>query len=62
MNKAFLIIAIPVFATCFGWLAFGWGWRVAVIGTVIELVVVAAAVFCLLRRQKTAQREPEAGR
>lgn len=61
MNKAFLIIAIPALATCFGWLAFAWGWRVAVVGSVIELAVFAAAVVYLLRRQRAASRETEGG-
>jgi len=51
MNKAFLIIAIPAFAASFGWLVFAWGWRVAVIGCALELVLAGAAVLYLLRRQ-----------
>jgi len=62
MNKAFLIIAIPAFATCFGWLAFGWGWRVAVIGSVIELMVVGAALVYILRRQRAQAGGSEANR
>jgi membrane protein implicated in regulation of membrane protease activity len=55
LNKAFLIIGIPAFATSFGWLAFGWGWRVAIVGSVLELVVVVAAVAYLLRRNRLAE-------
>lgn len=51
VNKAFLIIVIPALATSFGWLAFGWGWRVAVLGTALELLVIVPAVVYLLRRQ-----------
>jgi membrane protein implicated in regulation of membrane protease activity len=62
MNKAFLIIAIPAFATSFGWLAFGWGWRVAVVGSAIELAIAAAGVAYLLRRQNARSRGSEASR
>lgn len=60
MNRAYLIVGIPAFITSFCWLAFGWGWRRAVVVTSIELVVALAAVIYLLRRQGTRPGGPEA--
>ncbi|MFY9531789.1 MAG: hypothetical protein WBC04_19170 [Candidatus Acidiferrales bacterium] len=50
MNRAFLIIGIPAFVASFYWFAFGWGLRVAIIITAVELAVVSAGVIYLLRR------------
>jgi len=55
MNRAFLIVGIPAIATSFCWLAFGWGWRRAMIVTGIELAAIVAAVIYLLRRQNAAR-------
>jgi CHASE2 domain-containing sensor protein len=62
MNKAFLIIAIPAFGTSFGWLAFAWGWQVAVMGCALELILAGAGVLYLLRRQNARPGRPEASR
>jgi membrane protein implicated in regulation of membrane protease activity len=62
MNRAYLIVGIPAFITSFCWLAFGWGWRLAVIVTSIELIVVLAAVMYFLRRQRTRPGGPEGSR
>jgi membrane protein implicated in regulation of membrane protease activity len=62
MNRAFFIIGIPAIITSFLWLAFGWGWRLAVVVTGAELVVAILAVIYLLRRQSGRPDGPEAGR
>jgi len=62
MNRAYLIIGIPAVVTSFCWLAFGWGWRVAVIGTGIELAAAVAGFVYLARRQNARARSPEASR
>jgi membrane protein implicated in regulation of membrane protease activity len=62
MNKAYLIVGIPAFITSFCWLAFGWGWRFAVIVTSIELIVVLAAVMYFLRRRHPRPGGPEGSR
>ena len=53
MNRAFYIIVIPAIATTFGWVTFGWGWRLATIVTAAEIVAVTGAIVFLVRRQKT---------
>jgi membrane protein implicated in regulation of membrane protease activity len=62
MNKAFLVIAIPAFITSFCWLAFGWGWRVAVSVTSVELVIAIAGVVYLLRRENARARGSQENR
>jgi hypothetical protein len=62
MNRAFLIVGIPAFATSFCWVAYGWGWRLAAAVTGIELAVAVATVFCLLRQQDARPHEPRADR
>jgi membrane protein implicated in regulation of membrane protease activity len=58
MNRAFLVVGIPGVITSFCWLAFGWGWRVAVGVTTAEIVAIAAFVIYVLRRQgRTANNE-----
>jgi membrane protein implicated in regulation of membrane protease activity len=51
MNRSFLIVGIPAVLTSFGWLAFGWGWRVAVTVTSAELLIISAFVVYIVRRQ-----------
>ena len=62
MNKAFLIIAIPAFITSFCWLAFAWGWRVAAVVSAAELIIAAAGVLYLLRRQHARTGGTQASR
>ena len=62
MNRAFYIIAVPAFATSFGWIWFGWGWRLAAIVTGVEMVIAAAAVIFLIRRQNAPKASAESGR
>jgi membrane protein implicated in regulation of membrane protease activity len=62
MNRAFLVVGIPAVITSFCWLAFGWGWRVAIGVTAAEFVVISGAVICILRRQKQRASEWQAGR
>ena len=57
MNRAFLIVGIPGVVTSFCWLAFGWGWRVAIGVTAAEIVVITAFVIYILRRQRAAQQQ-----
>ncbi|HEY2109332.1 MAG TPA: hypothetical protein VGH17_05480 [Candidatus Acidoferrales bacterium] len=51
MNRAFYIIVVPAIVTTFGWVTFGWGWRLAAAITGAEIVLVVAAVIFLVRRQ-----------
>jgi hypothetical protein len=59
MNRAFLIVGIPAVITSFCWLAFGWGWRVAIAVTGAEIVAITAVVVSILRRPKQRANEPE---
>ncbi|HKW90120.1 MAG TPA: hypothetical protein VJN21_15320 [Candidatus Acidoferrales bacterium] len=62
MNRAFLIIAIPAFIVSFAWLAFGYGWRVALAVVVLELAAAIGGVVYLRRRgSQTAGRGGSAG-
>jgi hypothetical protein len=51
VNRAFYIIVIPAIVTSFGWLTFGWGWRLAAMVTAGEIVVVLGVIVFLVRRQ-----------
>ncbi len=39
MNKGLLIIAVPAVLVSIFWLAMGWGWRTAVAGACLELLI-----------------------
>jgi membrane protein implicated in regulation of membrane protease activity len=54
MNRAFLVVGIPAVITSFCWLAFGWGWRVALTVTAGEMIAITAFVLYMLRRQNRA--------
>jgi hypothetical protein len=54
MNRAFLVVGIPGVITSFCWLAFGWGWRVALTVTAGEMIAITAFVLYMLRRQNRA--------
>jgi sugar phosphate permease len=53
VNRAFYIIVVPAIVTTFGWVTFGWGWRLAAVITGAEIVLVIATVIFLVRRQNT---------
>ena len=55
LNRAFYIIVVPAIVTTFGWVTFGWGWRLAAAISGAEIVLVVATVIFLARRQN-AQR------
>ena len=55
LNRAFYIIVVPAIVTTFGWVTFGWGWRLAAVITGAEIVLVVATVVFLARR-KNAQK------
>jgi hypothetical protein len=59
MNRAFYIIVIPAIVTTFGWVTFGWGWRLAAVITGAEIVVVVATVIFLVRRQNAQGAAPK---
>jgi membrane protein implicated in regulation of membrane protease activity len=61
MNRAFLVVGIPAVITSFCWLAFGWGWRIAVTVTAGEMIAIAGFVIYTLRRQNRAST-PESRR
>lgn len=54
MNRAFLIIAIPAFIVSFTWLAFGYGWKVALVVVLLELAAAIGGVMYLRRRNSRA--------
>ena len=56
MNKAFLVIWIPAFATSFYWLYEGYNLRAAILGTIAMLAIAAGVIFYLRRREKEAAR------
>jgi membrane protein implicated in regulation of membrane protease activity len=62
MNRAYLIVGIPAVITSFCWLAFGWGWRLAVSVTATEIVAITAFVIYILRRQNRRASGTESGR
>lgn len=51
LNRAFYIIVVPAILTTFGWVTFGWGWRLAAVITGAEIILVVATVIFLARRQ-----------
>jgi uncharacterized membrane protein len=59
MNRAFYIIVVPAIVTTFGWVTFGWGWRLAAIITGAEVVLVVATVIFLVRRQNAQKAAPK---
>lgn len=58
MNKAFIIIGIPAFITSFLYLSFGWGLKVSVPVTALELVLAVCWYAYLSRHDKS--RQPKA--
>jgi len=54
MNRAFLIIAIPAFIVSFAWLAFGYGWKIALVVVLLELAAAIGGVIYLRRRGSQA--------
>ena len=54
MNRAFVIIAIPAFLVSFAWLAFGYGWKTALIVVLLELAAAIGGVIYLRRRSSQA--------
>ena len=59
MNRAFYIIVVPAIVTTFGWVTFGWGWRLAAVITGAEIVLVVATVIFLGRRQNARGTAPK---
>jgi uncharacterized membrane protein YraQ (UPF0718 family) len=59
MNRAFYIIVVPAIVTTFGWVTFGWGWRLAAIVTGAETVLVIGIVIFLVRRQNAQKAAPK---
>jgi hypothetical protein len=53
------MIVVPAIVTSFGWVTFGWGWRLAVIVTATEVVLVVGTVIFLLRRQNARKAAPK---
>jgi membrane protein implicated in regulation of membrane protease activity len=60
MNRSFLIVGIPAVLTSFGWLTFGWGWRLASAVTAVEIVAITAIVLYVLRRQRQKSNQIDA--
>jgi len=58
MNKAFLVIWIPAFATAFYWLYEGYDLRAAILGTIAMVGVAIGVIFYLRRREKQASQRP----
>jgi len=58
MNKAFLVIWIPAFATAFYWLYEGYNLRAAILGTIAMIAVAVGVIFYLRRREKQASQRP----
>jgi membrane protein implicated in regulation of membrane protease activity len=61
MNRAFLIVFIPAVITSFCWLAFAWGWWLAIGVTATEIVAITAFLIYFLRRQshRASQRQSD---
>jgi hypothetical protein len=55
LNRAFYIIVVPAIVTTFGWVTFGWGWRLGAAISGAEIVLVVATVV-FLARWKNAQK------
>jgi membrane protein implicated in regulation of membrane protease activity len=62
MNRALLIVGIPAVVTSFCWLAFGWGWRVAMGVTASEIVAITAVVIYASRRQNQRESQQQSNR
>ncbi len=58
MNRAFYIIAVPAFITSFLYLSIGWGLRVSVPVTAVELGAAIGGVIYMRRRKAAAARRP----
>ena len=56
MNIAFYIIAIPAFITSFLYLSLGWGFRVSVPVTIVEMAVAIGGLIYMRRRKAAAGR------
>jgi hypothetical protein len=56
MNIAFYIIAIPAFITSFLYLSLGWGFRVSVPVTIVEMAVAIGGRIYMRRRKAAAGR------
>jgi hypothetical protein len=56
MNRAFYIIGIPAFITSFLYLTIGWGFRVSVPVTILELGAAIGGIIYLRRRNAAAGR------
>jgi len=56
MNKAFLVIWIPAFATSFYWLYEGYNLGAAILGTIAMVGVAIGVIVLLRRREKQAAR------
>jgi hypothetical protein len=54
VNRAFLIIAIPAFLVSFTWMTFGWGWKISVPVTILELAAAIGGVVYLRKREARA--------
>jgi hypothetical protein len=59
VNRAFYIIVVPAIVTTFGWVTFGWGWRLAAAISGAEIVLVVATVIFLARRQNAQRAAPK---
>ncbi len=51
MNKGLFIIAVPAVVVSVFWLTMGWGWQVAVLGTCVEIAILAGALIYSKKRQ-----------
>ena len=56
MNIAFYIIAIPAFITSFLYLSLGWGFRVSVPVTILEMAAAIGGLIYMRRRKAAAGR------
>jgi hypothetical protein len=52
MNKGLLIIAVPALLVSAFWLTMGWGWRTAIVGTCVEITIVAGARFYVVKKER----------
>jgi hypothetical protein len=59
MNRAFYIIVVPAILTSFGWLTFGWGLRLAMEVTAVEVVLVLGIIVFLVRRKNAQKAAPK---
>lgn len=51
MNKGLLIIAVPALIVSAFWLTIGWSWRMAAVGTCVEIAILAGVVIYSGKRQ-----------